>query len=158
MWVNTTTEVLHREPLTRKHIGFLQESLPCSLSSGAWELASLCAAIAQMHGAITEPLWMRQHYCTGSIPVIKKNMIEMRCHMITPSGGKLRWVQYNFLNVPLEVFSLSRINLSSQHGCLEPADHFLCRHFLTSSDSQCFHLKLLNNGWARNSKVNKIFQ
>ena len=65
--------------------------------------------------------------------------------------GKLRWVWYHFINVPLEVFSLSCINLSSQHARMEPAYNFLCRNI---SDLVWLPLFLLPNWFIRSHCAN----
>lgn len=43
-------------------------------------------------------------------------------------GGELRWAEYHFVNVPLEVFSLSCINLSILPVPVELGDAFVLRH------------------------------
>lgn len=43
-------------------------------------------------------------------------------------GGELRWAVYDFMNVPLEVFSLPCINLSSLSAAVELGDAFVFRH------------------------------
>lgn len=57
----------------------------------------------------------------------QENMTEMMEPTWWSPAGELRWAEYHFMNVPLERFSLSCINLCALPALVERKDAFMCR-------------------------------
>lgn len=72
-----------------------------------------------------------------------ENMTELRAYMMEP-WGELRWAEYHFVNVPLEVFSLSCINLSILPAPVELGDAFVFTQLWPSLHSSSFSLLSLH--------------
>lgn len=74
------------------------------------------------------------HQCLNLWAIKCKNQLGQEGENMTElstcwsPGGELRWAVYDFMNVPLEVFSLPCINLSSLPAAVELGDAFVFRH------------------------------